>query len=145
LCGNLRPRLAALTKINVTVAFEMAWRVQRLDAMARRDIFGNGSIAPSRIVKTSMEITKQQAVADVLHMFKDSYIVGILNDYEMARKILQAITTAEIAEMERNLCLNCREAIRVTGSVLCSDCSAPYALVSEERAQTDSEAHYLAH
>jgi HSP90 family molecular chaperone len=38
-----------------------------------------------------MEFNKQQAVADVLSQFKDSYIVGILNDYEMAKKILDAI------------------------------------------------------
>jgi hypothetical protein len=38
-----------------------------------------------------MEFGKQQTVADVLQQFKDAFIVGILNEYEMAGKILDAI------------------------------------------------------
>ena len=38
-----------------------------------------------------MEQIQQQKVADVLHNFKDAFIVGILNDYEMAKKVLDAI------------------------------------------------------
>jgi hypothetical protein len=59
---------------------------------------------------------KQQHLADRLAWFKDAYIVGILNDYEMAGKILRMLEQMEADEISE-----------------------------EEKPQTESEAFRLAH
>lgn len=53
-----------------------------------------------------MELTKQQVVADVLQQFKDAFIVGILNEYEMAGKILDAIRFEGLPKSEHECVLD---------------------------------------
>jgi len=72
-------------------------------------------------------LNKQLLIADVLEGLNTLYVAGVLNHYEMAGKILRALDEADIAEMEKGLCLNCREALRVTGSAFCSDCRPSFA------------------
>jgi hypothetical protein len=96
-----------------------------------------------------MIFNKQQAVADVLQQLANQGFIITLNGdrsiYEIAKTILSAITNSEIEEMENQLCLNCREAMREDGHVLCSDCAAPYALVNDERSESESAEYRTAH
>ncbi len=43
-----------------------------------------------------MKSNQQQEVADVLHQYKDAFIVGMLNEYELAGKLLDAIRFADM-------------------------------------------------
>jgi len=74
-------------------------------------------------------VSKQLLIADILESLNTQYVAGVLNHYEMAGKILRAIENAEIDEMEKSLCLGCREVLRATGSTFCSDCRPTFPLV----------------
>lgn len=49
-----------------------------------------------------MKDLKQNKVADVLHQYKDAFIVGFLNEEEMAAKILDAIRFDDMPKFDHD-------------------------------------------
>jgi hypothetical protein len=76
----------------------------------------------SNLTNKTMNKNRQQIVADVLKGYERHLASGEINQYELAGKILEAITDADIAALEKDLCSNCREHLKKLGWPLCEAC-----------------------
>ena len=88
----------------------------------------------------------QQKVADLLHDLKDSYIVGIINDFEFAGKILAKLEL--IALLERSSELDAQyqaEHPFRAGEDPDDDAREISPMFDEEPSQTESNAYRGAH
>jgi hypothetical protein len=90
-----------------------------------------------------MKFNQQQRVADVLTQYQDAFIIGVLNAYELAGKLLAAAREAEVDAMAEDVsdhvCMNDE-----WGSGQCAHPSHSYELV-EPKVESQSEAYRLAH
>jgi len=77
---------------------------------------------------------KQQKLADALARYRDWYVVGGLNDYELAGKVLAALQQIELSDPDAH---DCKLDEWLSG--YCDHPSHDYALV-EQKAETESQA-----
>jgi len=85
---------------------------------------------------------KQQALADYIRQYKDALIIGALNDYEFAGRILAALEQMEADELQNQEDHDCKNDEFGTGH--CEHPSHDIELVEHE-AETESEAYRGAH
>ena len=99
-----------------------------------------------------MKDPKQETVADVLHNLRDAFIVGIVNEYELAGKILDAIHFDDMPSHDCKLdeymsgkCNHPSHDFELVDQVPCYECNRDGEPCVEHRSQTESEAHSFAH